>query len=85
MLEKHLSGYDETAHVPSRNDAASKLAPPAPVPEITEPNKVRRMHLLSCSLLLELAHLLMVKPFSDNSAASVIVDDTNDQPTKVPN
>lgn len=29
-LEKHLSGYDEAAHVPSRNDAASKLAPVAP-------------------------------------------------------
>ncbi|CAM9093241.1 unnamed protein product, partial [Laminaria digitata] len=32
VLEKHLSGYDEGAHVPSRKDAASKLAPAAPVP-----------------------------------------------------
>ena len=27
VLEKYLSGYDEDAHVPSRMDAASKLAP----------------------------------------------------------
>eukprot|EP00752_Nemacystus_decipiens_P002219 g2107.t3 len=27
VLEKYLSGYDENAHVPSRMDAASKLAP----------------------------------------------------------
>lgn len=27
VLEKYLSGYDEKAHVPSRMDAASKLAP----------------------------------------------------------
>ena len=32
VLEKHLSGYDERTHVPSRKDAASKLAPMAPVP-----------------------------------------------------
>ncbi|CAN0076746.1 unnamed protein product [Scytosiphon promiscuus] len=30
VLEKHLTGYDETAHVPTRIDAASKLAPASP-------------------------------------------------------
>lgn len=35
MLEKHLSGYDESAHVPSRQDAASKLAPASPSSEAT--------------------------------------------------
>ncbi|CAM9201758.1 unnamed protein product [Ectocarpus fasciculatus] len=35
VLEKHLSGYDESAHVPSRQDAASKLAPASPSSEAT--------------------------------------------------
>ncbi|CAN0085787.1 unnamed protein product, partial [Ectocarpus sp. 12 AP-2014] len=36
VLEKYLSGYDESAHVPSRQDAASKLAPASPSSEATE-------------------------------------------------
>ncbi|CAB1113052.1 unnamed protein product [Ectocarpus sp. CCAP 1310/34] len=36
VLEKYLSGYDESAHVPSRQDAASKLAPASPSLEATE-------------------------------------------------
>ncbi|CAM9397884.1 unnamed protein product, partial [Ectocarpus sp. 12 AP-2014] len=36
VLEKYLSGYDESAHVPSRQGAASKLAPASPSSEATE-------------------------------------------------
>ncbi|CAM9137868.1 unnamed protein product [Ectocarpus sp. 4 AP-2014] len=36
VLEKYLSGYDESAHVPSRQDATSKLAPASPLSEATE-------------------------------------------------
>ncbi|CAM9309328.1 unnamed protein product, partial [Sphacelaria rigidula] len=41
VLEKCLSGYDETAHVPSRQDAASRLAPATPVlPETVEHKEI---------------------------------------------
>lgn len=46
MLEKHLSGYDENAHVPSRMDASSKLAP-ASASSGAMKDKVRAASLLS--------------------------------------
>ncbi len=51
VLEKHLSGYDENAHVPSRMDASSKLAP-ASASSDTTADKVWAVSVLSKRLLL---------------------------------